>query len=396
MHNRFIGGIFFITGTSIGAAALALPTAAAHLGITGTVLVFFLSWLVMYLAGMMILEISVASDKAHSFISMAEETLGGRSSVVVALLYATLLYSLLSAYFAGSADLLQGLWLQYNLDSDIYWLYVLSIAFLTSLILYAGTGYIDRMNRFMVVGLIAAFFMLLILLLNYAPNFSWPVKEHIEWGASLRMFPVILTAFGYQVVIPSVRHYCQDQLSLLPRVLFLGSLIPFILYIVWALLIYSILPGSGVYSIDALAQSAQPALTLPHYLSHLLHVPYVSGVMRAFAFFALVSSLLGISLSLFDFLSDKWPKSTEDTPRLPIILATILPPVIFISVYPEGFLLALRFAGVFVAILNGLLPVAMIWRYRRLHNQTCTCSDYLSIMVILVAVFVLLLSELFC
>ena len=392
MRNKFIGGIFFITGTSIGAAALALPTAAAHLGLLGTALVFFLSWLVMYLAGLMVLEVSVASDKAHSFISMAEETLGEGSSIIVALLYAILLYSLLAAYFSGGADLLHGVLLQYGLDHSMRWLDVLPIVLLTSIILYAGADYIDGVNRIMVLGLIAAFFLLLIGLLGYAPMPSWPVKESIQWGEALDMFPIILTAFGYQVVIPSIRHYCKDERSILPRVILIGSLIPFILYMVWALLIYSVLPTSGDYSIYALAHSAQPALALPDYLSHLFQVPYISEVMRAFAFFALASSLLGIALSLFDFISDKWRAPANNSPRLLITVVTILPPVLFISIYPEGFLLALRFAGVFVAMLNGLLPVAMIWKFRRLHNQVSSYAERLSMLLILVVSFTLIIS----
>jgi tyrosine-specific transport protein len=357
----------------------------------GTVLVFFLSWLVMYLAGMMVLEVSVASDKSHSFISMAEETLGEGSSIIVALLYAILLYSLLAAYFSGGADLLHGVLMQYGLDQGMRWLDVLPVVLLTSIILYGGAHYIDGVNRVMVIGLIAAFFLLLILLVGYAPTPRLSLKNTIQWGEALDMFPIILTAFGYQVVIPSIRHYCQEQTAILPRVILIGSLIPFILYMVWALLIYSVLPTSGDYSIYALARSAQPALALPNYLSHLFQVPYIGVVMQAFAFFALASSLLGIALSLFDLLSDKWSASTGDSSRLLMTLATIMPPVLFISIYPEGFLLALRFAGVFVAILNGLLPVAMIWKFRRLRNQVSSYSEKLSMLLILAVSFALII-----
>ena len=66
-------------------------------------------------------------------------------------------------------------------------------------------------------------------------------------------------------------------------------------------------------------------------------------------------------MSLSDFLIDglKIKKSWEG--RLLAIFLTFIPPLIFVFSYERGFLLALEYAGVFVAILLIFLPSVMAW-----------------------------------
>ena len=47
-----------------------------------------------------------------------------------------------------------------------------------------------------------------------------------------------------------------------------------------------------------------------------------------------------------------------------LAVITFLPPLSYAWFYPSGFLLALGYAGVFVAILHGILPVMMVWSSR--------------------------------
>jgi tyrosine-specific transport protein len=71
---------------------------------------------------------------------------------------------------------------------------------------------------------------------------------------------------------------------------------------------------------------------------------------------------MGVALSLSDFLIDglKIKKTWEG--RLLAIFLTFIPPLIFVFSYERGFLMALEYAGVFVAILLIALPSAMAWR----------------------------------
>ena len=49
--------------------------------------------------------------------------------------------------------------------------------------------------------------------------------------------------------------------------------------------------------------------------------------------------------------------------------APLAPPLLFALFYPSGFVAALGYAGVFVAILYGLLPAFMVWHGRYIEKK---------------------------
>ena len=84
-----------------------------------------------------------------------------------------------------------------------------------------------------------------------------------------------------------------------------------------------------------------------------------------FSIFAITTSFIGVTLSLADFLKD----ATQQIKRLPKIkLAllidslTFIPSILFALFYPEGFMLALHYAGILVALLLIALPAIMQYK----------------------------------
>ncbi|NDE82466.1 MAG: hypothetical protein EB051_02460 [Chlamydiia bacterium] len=82
-------------------------------------------------------------------------------------------------------------------------------------------------------------------------------------------------------------------------------------------------------------------------------------------FFALVTSFLGVSLSLSDFLRDGLNIKQSWEGRLAAFALTFIPPLIFVCSSQRGFYLALQYAGIIVAILLGILPAIMAWQLKR-------------------------------
>lgn len=79
-----------------------------------------------------------------------------------------------------------------------------------------------------------------------------------------------------------------------------------------------------------------------------------------------MTSFLGVSLSLSDFLADGFKIKKNARGRFIITLLTFLPPLFFSLTFPNVFVDALKYAAIFVAILLGILPAAIVWsgRYR--------------------------------
>ena len=80
-----------------------------------------------------------------------------------------------------------------------------------------------------------------------------------------------------------------------------GTTIPLLIYILWEFLILGIVPldGSG-----GLLQSLQKGESAVNPLGNYIRNPTLLTMGRAFAFFAMTTSYLGISIAFIDFLLD--------------------------------------------------------------------------------------------
>ncbi|ENM5860064.1 tyrosine transporter TyrP, partial [Vibrio mimicus] len=95
----------------------------------------------------------------------------------------------------------------------------------------------------------------------------------------------------------------------------------------------------------------------------------LSLLIGFFADLALITSFLGVSLGLFEFIRDTTKKHIQGN-RVYLALITFLPPLIFALFFPEGFILALGYASIALVVLAIFLPVAMAYKSRKLYKST--------------------------
>jgi tyrosine-specific transport protein len=168
--------------------------------------------------------------------------------------------------------------------------------------------------------------------------------------------------------VPSLRTYLNNEVPALRKALLIGSFVPLILYVIWEIAILGVMPLSGDGGLAQIASGAHPVASLTEALNRKLGLSWIAGAVGAFSFFALVTSFLGVLLALMDFLADGFQIRKNLVGRTSLFGVTIIPPLLFALYYPSGFVLALSYAGVFVAILYGILPVIMIWKARYHEN----------------------------
>ncbi|OGN62800.1 MAG: hypothetical protein A3E26_01525 [Chlamydiae bacterium RIFCSPHIGHO2_12_FULL_49_32] len=350
---KLLGGIFIVAGTTIGAGMLALPVSTAFGGFFPAFLLFFLCWLIMLATSFFFLDVNLSLKGEPNFISMAGKTLGTGGKVISWIVYLLLLYSLTAAYITASTPLfvqaahyLTG----YTLPDALAHF---SLPLLFGFFIYLGTAGVDQINRILMIGLILAF----ILLAGVIPPHIQPaLLFHYDLPAITLSIPVIFTSFGYHIVIPSLTTYFKHDRRELTLAILVGSLLPLLFYLLWETLVLGVVP------LDVLATTWKEGSLITEPLARLLKSPWLGNVARFFSFFAVVTSFLGVALSLSDFLTDglKLKKSWEG--RLFAILLTFIPPLFFVFAYKRAFYLALDHAGALVAILLGILPAAMAWR----------------------------------
>ncbi len=133
------------------------------------------------------------------------------------------------------------------------------------------------------------------------------------------------------------------------------------MYLGWNFIIIGAIPDTQLVAIWF---NGQPAIDLPKTLNALINNNIIASGASFFTFFAIATSFIGVSLSLFDFLCDGLHVAKTRLGRVATAGLTFLPPMIFNLFNPQAFLTTLGYASIFVAILLGLLPIAMVWHGR--------------------------------
>ena len=359
--TRLLGGILFVAGTSIGAGTLALPLVTAAYGFWPAVSLLVSSWFFMLLAALFMLEVNLWLPLEANIISMAKKTLGIGGQITAWIFYLLLLYILMAAYLAGINSMLKAsvLYLFHIPLSTHYGILLLTICSL--LIIYLGIRAMDALNRFFMIGLAICYFLLVVLLV---PHIQMPQliigSLHNVWLA----LPVIMCSFGFQIIVPTLRIYLNGDVPTIKRAIIIGSSIPLMVYIIWEAVILGVLPMEGSNGLLSLLTTGEPTVELVQALQQLLKNPLVSAATGLFSFLVIITSFIGVSLSLFHFLTDGLVNTPFLRSRLMAIALTVLPPALFVLLYPRGFIMALGYAGTCVAILLGIFPVLMVWRGR--------------------------------
>lgn len=356
--NRTIGGILLVTGTTIGAGMLALPVVTGFSGFFPSAFLFILFWLFMTYTALLTLEVNLwMGEKSSNMISMADRTLGKFGKAISWGAYLFLLYALTTAYLAGSgpivAEFVNGL-------TGIQipnWMGGLPLLLIFGYFIYQGTRSVDYLNRILMIGLAIAYLMMVILAF---PHVEKSLLSNSNWGGLLMGASVVATSFGFHIIIPSLTTYLNRDVKKLRQVIIIGSTIPLLIYLIWEFIVLGIIPPSN------LARGFEVGANGAHLLSEKLSHSTLALIARFFSFFAIVTSFLGVSLSLADFLADGFKIDKDGAGKARICFLTFGPPIIFAWIDPRAFLSALDYAGTFgVVLLLGLMPALMVLKGRK-------------------------------
>lgn len=364
--NKFLGAILLISGTTIGAGMLALPLTTGLAGFVPAICIMTAIWLYMMLTAYYLLEVNLRMRGESNLISMMSKTLGAGGQIVSWIIYLLLLYALMTAYMMGCTKVLNDL-----LPLPI-WIWPLTVFAIFAVFVYLGTAAVDFCNRAVMLGLVISYVCVLSLGTHHI---SAPMLARVDWSYLLPSISVVLTTFGYHIIIPTLTTYLDHDKRLLKLAIFIGSLIPFVIYVLWQLLVIGIVPLYGDLGlIEASSNSTHVTLML----HKILHNTWMSFAVNIFAFCAIITSLLGVSLSLHDFLADGLKLKKGVLSKFLIVLLTFFPPLFFTIFYPNGFVKALSYAGVLVVILLALLPACMAWyeRYGKQSERSFITSEF--------------------
>lgn len=217
--TKVSGSILLISGTAVGGGMLALPVVTAPIGFIPSIFLFLITWSMMTFTAFLLLEANINIKGNINLISMCRETLGPKGESIAWITYVLLLYSLLAVYISGTNSVVGHV--IYNLTGKAISTSIILglIAVLFIGIAFAGIKLVDVINKALIV-IAAICYLLLLSFLSpivTSSNFNSPVT--LTWKLP---FPILVTAFGFHIVIPSIVNFLNRDLRLIRRCLWAG------------------------------------------------------------------------------------------------------------------------------------------------------------------------------
>ena len=362
--NKTLGSTLITSGTMIGAGMLAMPLTSAGIGFTFTVVLLVLLWILLTYSALLFVEVYQTAEHDAGIGTLAAQYFGRPGRIVATSVLMIFLYALLSAYVTGGGAILASTLPDFAAPDLKMKGSILAFTILFGVFVAIGTSFVDALNRFLFIAMIAALFIVLGLMIpeiKIDNLMAMPIDKALLISAS----PVFFTAFGFHGSIPCLNKYLEGDVKALRFSIIVGSAITLVGYVLWQFSTHGVL--SQTRFLEILNQD--PTLNgLIEAVRVITGSTIIAAVVKIFSALALITSFLGVALGLLECIDDLLKRAFNiSANRLSLGFLTFLPPLLFAFFYPEGFILALGYAGQMFAFYAVVLPAALVWKARHQH-----------------------------
>ena len=360
--NKTVGSTLLVAGTMIGAGMLAMPLTSAGIGFGFTLVLLLGLWALLTFSALLFVELYQTADSDAGIGTLAELYFGKVGRIIATAVLIIFLYALIAAYISGGGSLLKDL-LPESFGDKVS---ILLFTVIFGSFIVIGTHSVDKINRVLFFVMLAAFAVVLSLMLpeiKFDNLMATPIDNALIISAS----PVFFTAFGFHGSIPSLNKYLDGNVKALRISILAGSAITLCAYILWQMSTHGLLTQNEFLQIlkDDATLNGLVKATLAITGSNM-----IAGAVKLFSTLALVTSFLGVGLGLLECIEDLLKRSFNiSAGRISLGLMTFIPPLVFALFYPEGFILALGYAGQMFAFYAVVLPVSLVWKAHRTHTD---------------------------
>ena len=362
-----LGGAMIIAGTAIGAGMLANPTSTAGIWFVGSIIILFYTWFCMTTSGLMLLEANLHYPTGASFDTIVTDLLGKRWNILNGLSVAFVLYILTYAYITSGGSItenainsLQGeIQISRSTGSLLFCLVL-------GLFVWLSTKAVDRISTILIGGMVIAFFLSTTGLLSSVnintllDNQNENTPAHLPY--LLTALPVCLVSFGFHGNVPSLVKYYNREGRRVMQSIFIGTLLALFIYILWQMAVQGNLPRDKFAPV--IAKGGDVAALLEA-LSAYIPVKYIGIALNFFAYMAIASSFLGVTLGLFDYIADLLKQPDTPWGRAKTALLTFLPPLLLSLQFPYGFVIAIGYAGLAATLWAAIVPALLVQASRK-------------------------------
>ena len=199
--NKTLGSTLITSGTMIGAGMLAMPLTSAGIGFTFTVVLLVLLWILLTYSALLFVEVYQTAEYDAGIGTLAAQYFGRPGRIIATSVLMIFLYALLSAYVTGGGAILASTLPDFATPDLKMKGSILAFTIFFGIFVAIGTSFVDALNRFLFITMIAALFIVLGLLIpeiKIDNLMAMPIDKALLISAS----PVFFTAFGFHGSIP--------------------------------------------------------------------------------------------------------------------------------------------------------------------------------------------------
>lgn len=360
-----LGSIAIVAGTAIGGGMLALPLATASLGTLPAFLLLVVIWGISIYTSLLMLEINLRTGVGDNVHAITGKILGKVGQLIQGASFMSLLFALTMVYLMGGSSLLETRFEPLGITMNNQVAVLLFTVFFGGLIA-VGVKWIDKVSRVLFTSMVILLVIVVAFLLpevDISAMLSSTGSELVTgselnnlWLAAI---PIVFTSFGFHVCIATIVRYLDGDAVSLRKILIIGSTIPLVSYILWLMVTLGTLGGDRVYGFEG----SLPLLVTA--LQGLANSELLKQCIDLFANLALITSFLGVTMSLFDYVAELTRAKDDFSGRAKTWLITFIPPLLCALYYPDGFFKVLGFAAIPLVIMIIFLPIAMALKQRK-------------------------------
>lgn len=348
MDKNFWYSVSILVGTVVGAGMFALPYIAQQAGFFVGVFYIAVLFFVFWALHSMMAEVALRTQAPHRFVGYVGEYLGERAKKFVMITSIFGVFGGLLAYILLSASFLNLLsatvFPSYELNQIYFW-------FAMCVILLFGVKGFEKSELAMFLFL----FISVALLIFYSIP-SIDVKNLLGFNATnifLPYGPAMYSLAGV-AAIPLLRDILKGEEFKLKRIIFIGTLIPAALYVIFMLIIVG---TSGSFTTE----------------NSLTGLSYVIGnkavlLGALFGIFAVATSYLSFGLYLKQTLMYDLNISERKSMAL-----VFLVPLLLVFFMPVGFIGAVMFLG---AVFGGIEALILVRLFKKAKEKSQREPEY--------------------
>lgn len=373
-----------ITGNVLGVGVLALPIKTGLSGFFPTVLSIIAIWGLMCFTALIIAKrITPEASTLHFDIpSFFIKEIGHFTKWIVIAANLLILYGVITAYLS-----MIGLTVASLLPHTISIKAIICIYFVILLVMVGfGMRLLRHSNTVIIIAIWLSFLVLTIL---SAKVFKPHLLTEVSWKALPFGLPVIVSAFHFHNIVPTVCGQLKFKYKLIRRAILQGTVIGLVINLVWVTLVLGALPlhSASHLNLTYAASHGEPA-TVP--LAFDLHSHMFTLFSLIFALLAVTASYMANSTGLIGFIRDLTSTYLKTSNRFLVWVLAFAPPLLIALINPSIFLRAIGIVGgVGEIILFGLLPGLILLKYARRGEGEAPIKKIIAYLILAVSLFIL-------